>query len=268
MFFSHLLLFVLSFVLASSAQAMPLSLQKIVAEIAQEKSLGHLPVVISDLDETLIDSTTRRFFSFKKAMRERCGTDRIEATCRISAGLNLEEFLALPNRYDQNQLFDHVGLSNPIWSQAIQKRMIDIYLSGEFMDLDQSVPGATEFIQALKNAGASFFYISSRFIDTQTQGTLHSLEDIGMLAPGESEQVILRARGMNSIDFKKQSFEKIKQWTKDHQGTIKLVMENEPENMNAMTALFPEASAVFIDGAFLKPTPLQSARVVHYKNFR
>lgn len=223
------------------------------------------PVVVSDLDETLIDSSTRRLLSFRDAMTEQCGTER-RGDCAKVAGINIEEIQALSNRYDFGPLFDRIGVSST-FRTLLEKRALEIYLSGKYLDLDQAVPGAVEFIQTEQARGAKVFFVSSRYDDVQRTGTLNSLQNLGLLIEGDRNEVILRARGMSSIEFKKKAFAEIRRWSESHGGQVELVMENEPENMNAMLDAFPGAMAVFVDGAWLKPEAVRPGPI-HVRNFR
>lgn len=225
------------------------------------------PVVITDLDETIVDSTARHFYSYQRTITEMCGVNR-EGSCGKVAGLNLEEFLALPNRYDKNPLLDRVGVPKGKWRDELTKRESDIYLSGAFLELDQSVPGATEFVQQLHYRGAKVFFVSSRFDETQRRGTIQSLRHLGLLAPhSDGSEVILRPAGMSSIDFKRKSFATIREWARRNGSGVRLVMENEPENMNAMAEMFPGAWSVFVEGAYLKEEKVQGDPI-RVKNLR
>src|SRR6185312_1976681 len=105
--------------------------------------------------------SVRRFQSYQDAVTFLCGEVRT-GNCAKAAGLNLAEFFALPNRYDQNPLFDRVGIDNGAWRKSLADQMFINYLSGRGLELDQAVPGATEYVQELRAVGAKIFFVSSR----------------------------------------------------------------------------------------------------------
>jgi hypothetical protein len=236
------------------------ALEKIVDTLKNRWHDDPWPVAVVDLDETLIDSTARRFYAYQEvAIRGDCGIE-----CGKLLGLNIADFLSLENRYDLNKLFDQIGIENGTLREAIFHSANDFYLSDRFMDLDQMLPGALEFIEKLHQAGVSLFYVSSRYEDTQNYGTLKSLKKFGLLK--EHDRLILRPRGMSSIEFKKRAYSKI---AEDVYGnsSVELVMENEPENMNALTDRFPFATAIFIEGAYYKYEALKG-RPLKLRDYR
>lgn len=263
------ILSVLALILGQTSQAfaLPSELRTILSDIAaQVENGGPTPIVITDLDETVVDSTTRRYLAVRETLNTQCGIDR-SGVCGRIAGLNLDEFLDLPNRYDQDPLLDRIRAPRGQWRTDFMKSVIDAYLSGRYMEMDQAVPGATEFVQKLQAAGAKVFFISSRWKDTQQNGTERSILDLGMAEELSPEQVILRPRGMDSLTFKKSAFDFVKKWAEENDASVELVMENEPENMNAMVRMFPEAHSVFVEGAAIKPEPVDPV-TVRVKNFR
>lgn len=222
-------------------------------------------VVIADLDETLIDSTARKYYSVKHSLKTNCSANNT-VDCQIAAGLNLSDYYALSNRYDLDSLFDKFRISRGEWRQKLIEQTTSTYLSGKFMNLDQPISGAVEFIRRLKNSGALVYFVSSRFNRPQRKGTIKSLKSLGMLNDEESNTVILREEGEKSIDFKRRAFLQIKNWAMLHESEVSLVLENEPENMNTMLDIFPEAEAVFVDGAFIKNEPLKK-EILHISSY-
>jgi predicted secreted acid phosphatase len=130
------------------------------------------------------------------------------------------------------------------------------------MDLDTEIPGAQRFIQfLLHEPRVKIFYVSSRFKETQQTATLKSLKKLGLLRKKRNTDdllleptLFLRNLNQSSIEFKTTAFNAIQNW-QTHSDVI-AVFENEPENMNAMTSIFSQAEAYFMEGAFLKNEPI------------
>lgn len=253
--------------IAQSNQTSDSKFESVFATVSATLAKGKIPVVISDLDETLVDSVARRYYSLITATQSICGTQR-KGQCGHLAGINIKEIIDLPNHYNLDTLFTHVEVTDKVLLQKIGNGLVEHYLSGKKMDLDQAVPGATEFIQKLNDLHAKTFFVSSRYLDTQGKGTLDSLKNLGFI-PTDSigETIKLRTRGESSIDFKKAAFSDVQTWASENNGEVVLVMENEPENMNAMTDTFPDAKSIFVDGAFLKDLPI-TGNPMHISNFR
>lgn len=273
-----LVLLTLVAVAPRAAVALPRVLSELPAQwAALDLRYTARPVVVTDLDETVLDSTLRRYASYQDVFATLCGAQPAQdkkRLCQLGRGLNISELLAQSNRYDSFPLFAGLGLvSTREELAALDTEMLKHYLSGEHMTLDQPVPGAAEFMASLIEAGAKVFYVSSRFEDVQGAGSREVLARLGMMGPsqgaGLDPEVLLRKRGQSSIDFKREAFARTLDWAKAHQGEVKLAMENEPENMNAMTELFPSAQRVFVLGAILKPEPLKKLEdLVQVRDFR
>ena len=72
---------------------------------------------------------------------------------------------------------------------------------------------------------------------------------------------------MDSFEFKKMAFGKVRGITDRNGDHPAVVMENEPENLNALVQAFPEATPIFVEGAWIKSQPLLGApiRVRHFR---
>jgi hypothetical protein len=251
--------------LTSIAEAVPLppwleaGLNRVALDASRQ---GRIAFAIADLDETLIDSAPRRYLSLQEAIEKICAPLRSRLLeCSRARGINLQEIYALPNRYDFGPLFQRLGLEGWAARHRLIDRMLDVYLGDTHLDQDQAIPGAVELALALRERAIPLFFVSSRYEDTQRAGTIASLKKLGLLRSGEEDHVILRPRAVSSIDFKTQAFKRVGDYEHSRGGMIGLILENEPENMNALTTLYPEAFSVFVEGARLVDASLQSASV-------
>jgi hypothetical protein len=254
------------FCYSANAHAMPLVLRGLIRDVQATALTARTPVVIADLDETIIDSIPRKYFAFRRAVEDVCLLQPGDQ-CFDAAGVSLSQLYELQNRYDWAPLFSTVGIDTWVQTHDLKKKSEAIYLSGAMMQLDQALPGVVEFIRELKAAGADVFYVSSRYASTQLEGTLKSLRSLGLLVSGEEDRVVLRPQGMESVVFKQSAFEAIGVWASRTNAKVQLVLENEPENMNAMIRKFPGAHAIFVEGAFFKAEPLEG-QCLRLRDFR
>jgi hypothetical protein len=208
------------------------------------------PVVIADLDETLINSTPRRCSSFHQAVHDYCGASRSD-DCGKAFALHLADFESLTNRYDPSPLFDRIELSFG-FRRAIQSRALNYYLSEQFVSRDLAIPGAVEYLRELRSRGAAVFFVTARLDRDVWLATMKSLEQLGLAEKNHPERLMLRSEGESSIAFKRRAFAEIRTWSGKNRAQVQVLMENEPENMNAMKEYFPFADAIFVEGAFLK----------------
>ncbi len=248
--------FFLSFV--PVALAIPQTeLRSMEARVKATVAQGQTPVLVFDLDETLIDSTPRKYMAFRDAIRELCGEVRYDydyswpAGCDRAVTVHQSEIYALPNRYNILSFFDSIYTWDD-WKKQLDDRMIGIYSSGKRLDLDREIPGAANFVKRMRSLGAKFYFVSSRNHSSQRVGTLASLRALGFGDSALEQEVILKPEGMRSLEFKQKTFAMIHQ----QPGKVVGVFENEPENMNAMITEFPDALAYFIRGAWLIDLPV------------
>lgn len=217
------------------------------------------PIFIFDLDETIVDSMVRRYLSYQDAINEECPDrdDPIwEKSCRSASLVTVSDFLSLPNRYNDRDLFLGRGVVSSVFD-VLFKRALEIYLSDRWIaESDSFIPGGGRFMKKIEQLGGEIFYASSRSHSNQLKGTLDSLYRLGLLAPGEEWRVRLKPEGEKSLDFKLRLFTEIAQYAARTGGEVVGVFENEPENMNAMIELFPNAVSVFVKGAYLKHEPV------------
>ena len=213
------------------------------------------PVIVMDLDETVIDSIPRRFYSMRRALGDVALTPKeLDAI----ASIEISDLYRLENRYDLTPIFQRLGIPKDTQTR-FEDRATAIYLSGFGLEYDVPMAGADRYVRELRRAGARIIFVSSRYDRLQRKGTEANLIALGMIAPSQVNDIILRPEGMSSIDFKRWAFSRIS-------GNVVGIFENEPENMNAMIEAFPNANAVFVTGAWIHPGTVPS-RVTLIQDF-
>jgi hypothetical protein len=238
------------------------------------RQAGRGAVVVMDLDETVVDSTPRRWAASRDVAQVLCGTGALSApACETALSLNLSEIYRLANSYDSAALARRLGFDPRAreWD-LIASEMLKAYLSGRYEQWDQPVPGSNAYVHELRQAGARVYFVSSRFDDVQRASTLASLRALGFVGEGPAQaderDVVLRPRAMSSIEFKRWAFGRIK--VESAGARVVGAFENEPENIQAMKAAFPGARLVFVEGAWIKDgvVPFEAARVADYRELK
>ena len=206
------------------------NLRSAVAKVESFWRAGRVPVAVFDLDETLVNSHFRKWLSYRDAIEVLKAQYPKEA--KASAALTIYDLTDAANGYDIGEIFARVGVFNSAFIKEVDAVMLPIYLSDKYMGFDSEIPCATAFLRELQQRGVFVYFISSRYKDTQYEATVRSLHRMGMVRKGDLHEVVLRPRGMSSIDFKTQSFQRIAK------RDVALAFENEPENLNAMGDAF------------------------------
>ena len=153
------------------ANARDQRLDALVARAAEVSHTGKTPIVVMDLDETVVDSTDRRFIAFQSSAAALCRTP-VSKDCNLAFRIRRSDLDRIPNPYDSAALFDRLGLTDVEFRKTWDEAMVHAYLSGSWLDLDDEIPGARSFISALGRAGAHIVFISSRYDATQRLGKI------------------------------------------------------------------------------------------------
>ena len=245
--YTFILLSLLSVSFAWSSPA----LDQVRDHVAQLKS----GIIIMDLDETVIDTHGRKFLSYHEAHKILCDQGQnTSSDCEKAFGLSMIDFYRLNNGYSSQELMERLQISDAKFSEVLNKKMVELYLSGKWMETDTPMPAANTYVRELKRLGAQVFFVSSRYSDTQSKATYEQLIRFGFIQNKEEANVILRTRGEDSLTFKTMAVKKIAQYAKTQGLQVVGLFENEPENLNAWKKAFPEASAILIKGNILTPT--------------
>ena len=259
--------FILSLHLAWNPQfalARDQRLDSLIAHTRELSQNGSIPLIVMDLDETVVDSTDRRFAAFQRSAQTLCSTTA-PRDCPLALNLRRSDLQRISNPYDSTSLFDRLGIKSPEFRKKWESTMVDEYLSGSGMELDDEVPGARSFISELGHAGAHVIYISARFESKQGFGTLQSLSHLGLLEWGWPK-VILRPDHEDSLAFKVRAIRSI-EFPEGQDSAVIALFENEPENLNAWSHEFPDAQAFFLERAVMKPEPL-AGHPIRLRDFR
>jgi hypothetical protein len=250
-------------------------LDQILPRIQHNQAQNITSILVFDLDETLILTSARKAVALKSTINTtwinnctppshlsftaaECESLKNTLPLLSARGLNQSQ-----NAYDLSSYLKQLGLTLSAEHESqIKQQAIDLYMQPTEMDLDTEIPGAQRFIQfLLHEPRVKIFYVSSRFKETQQTATLKSLKKLGLLRKKRNTDdllleptLFLRNLNQSSIEFKTTAFNAIQNW-QTHSDVI-AVFENEPENMNAMTSIFSQAEAYFMEGAFLKNEPI------------
>ena len=214
-------------------------------------------IVIMDLDETVLDSHTRKYHAFLDSFKIHCGDP--EATiyapksteCEKLQGLSKIDFYKIHNGYSMYELLARMNLTWNDFIKNITNTMIDIYMTSHRMNHDSPIPGANTYVRELKRLGAEIYFVTARYEDTMSEGTLTQLKALGFMQKGEEHYLILRKRGEAPLDFKKKALEKVISESKRKNMQVVGLFENEAENLHVWKEVFPHAHAVLIRGNML-----------------
>jgi hypothetical protein len=212
------------------------ALDEVRKRVAAGKAAGKTPLVLFDLDDTLVDTATRTRAIFLDALRSPSAPAGADQAAEQLDYLCLSEYvIGVEGNLDRGE-----------FAPNIRRYLQDAWARSGATDryLDRAVPfrGAPAYVADLRTKGATIVYLTNRNGRRAREGTLRALDARGfpverdgallVMQPGDSE---------DSLSWKEEEAEKLAA-----KGTVVAFFENEPANVRAYRALFPEAVPVLM----------------------
>ena len=219
------------------------------AKVAQNAREGKTSYILSDLDETLVDSHQTRLDIFFELIKQKCPKEKFEAPCEKARGISARDVYRSANGYNLQKIFKDVGfnLKDPdekafvedLFAQLDQK-LTDGYV---VEDRDNTWPGAVPYFRALIRSGAKVIFASNRQ-ENLKKFTEHSLDEFGLKAEG----IWLRQKGESGIAAKTRFAESVAKLAAESKGEVIGLFENEPRNLKIWMEKNPQALGVLVAG--------------------
>ncbi len=218
-------------------------LHQIVARCRPEKG-GPTPVVVFDLDGTLMDNRPRTSeilheFAATLGPADHDAQARLAGATPSSLAYLLTDSLA---RLGVTRT-DVVGRAEAFWKER--------FFADEHLRLDVEVAGGVAFARACHEAGAILIYMTGRDLPLMGIGTFRSLRDLGFPigVPG-TELVLKPDAAMPDEAYKRLEGPKLARV-----GKIVAVFDNEPANCNTLLEMNPDSVSVLLDTQHLPGAP-------------
>lgn len=239
----------------------PASLGTLLDLVEQAARAGQAPVVIFDLDDTLVDTGYRqmaiiREFAAQKDVRARFP----EAAARMEA----VQYANL--HYNIGDTLDSLGIAQarlilPELTTFWAARFFD---NGYLSSYDQANPGGVDYVREVVRRGGKAVYLTGRW-EEMRPGTAQSLARMGYpSANGQNVFLMLKPdRLQPDIDFKKAAFDGIAKL-----GRVIGGFENEPANINAYQERFQTGIYVFLDTRHSTTATIPSPSIFWVGDFR
>lgn len=202
-------------------------------ELARE---GRRPVVMFDLDDTLINTRERNLRILQDFAATIQDTNPDEAA-------KIRTLQADQIQYLLADTLKIVGVTDAALLQKASDFWLSKFFTNEYCARDVQNPGAALYLHLLARAGAKIVYLTGRDEPRMGDGTREALRRNRF--PMRPDQAVLMLKPDKSIDDLQF---KISQYpTVAAMGEVIGVFENEPANINSMADAFPSAQAIFLD---------------------
>jgi phosphoglycolate phosphatase-like HAD superfamily hydrolase len=211
-------------------------LHEVLERAAATASLGRLPVVVFDLDYTILRAERRKLRilkEFSETHRERWPhlADLVERLLEADIGWEIQAPLV------------RRGVDDPEIVKALRKFWFRRHFTDEYAELDTPVPGAAGFVRSCHGRGAMVYYLTGRHVGGMEIGTVRNLLAHGF--PLFDGRTLLHMKPRPEIDdhaFKAAALGPLRSLD----GEIVASFENEPANANLFVEAFPEALNFFL----------------------
>jgi hypothetical protein len=280
--------FVIALITFTSAHAQspdgkyhPEVLEQVAHQVELSSARGHHPVVIFDLDETLINSRTRTL-----RILRRFATDPILRTefpietktlLQITGGeyadwgtieqtINRVGYLMKAYVLYPRDILIELRAYSERFLNKIKDPYLNEYLSNDYCAADTPIPGAVAYARLIRRLGGHIVYLTGRNRPGMGTCTETNLRSKGFpLDPADplSTLIMKPVRDMDDTEFKKQSMAMI-----GVMGEVIGGFENEPANVNAFHTAFPNGTYGFVDNTHSNRPDVPNPDILWIRDFR
>lgn len=198
-------------------------------------------LAVFDLDSTLFDLHLRVARIVDSFALDPVQIARFPRECAA-----LKDIQILRSDWGVGEALVRIGLteiSNREFWDELHKHWAAGFFSNDFLDHDEPLPGAVEYVQQLHKNGAHVMYLTGRDVPRMLSGTEKSLHDRGFPVEGKGISLVLKpVAGMDDARFKADILrEEVAKHAKIY------LFENEPVNLNLVAKELPSIGLVYID---------------------
>jgi hypothetical protein len=228
-----------------------------VVERCHNDGTGPTPVVVFDLDGTLMDNRPRT----ARILRE-LGTLWRDRDAVVANTLQAVRADGLA--YLLTDSLKKLGVTRTELVRDAEIFWRERFFSDGYLAHDVEVPGAAAFARDCYAAGGILVYFTGRDLPLMGVGSFASLRDLGFPigVPG-TELVLKPDANMPDEAFKRASGPELARV-----GKVVAIFDNEPGNCNVLGDHFPKADTVLLDTQRLPGAPPLSPRVHVISDFR
>ena len=233
-------------------------LNDVLARIDAAVAAGSLPLVIFDLDGTLLDNRTRTM----RILREFSAAQgsNFGSLVDVIAGMTADDL-----GYDARDALRERGFDEPDAFAAFFAFWSERFFTDEYVFDDRETPGACAFANACWDRGAYLYYLTGRHAGGMEIGTSRSLKELGFpMYGGRSSLHLKPSFEVPDAEFKDSAIAMINSL----QGTVVASFENEPGHANLLAVSFPGALSFLLDTGHSKSAPPPLPDLVHVPDFR
>lgn len=240
----------------ASAQSDP-TLAKILGDVQAAYNKGDRPIVVFDVDGTLLDNRPRilrilQEFSGEKQYITPDAAQKLKALTVQMIQYRLPDTLQAAGITDMNVRNNAAAF----WGER--------FFTNDYLEYDQPTPGSSGFVRRLYSTGARIIYLTGRDLPRQYLGTMKALYEKGYPIGIQGTELIMKpTTAMQDAVFKQQVTSYLRVT-----GTVVATFDNEPSNANVYRRAFPKATVVIFSAPHSPNPPPLLPNIVRLNTFQ
>ena len=233
------------------------TLNNVLRSIDDTVAEGGLPVLVFDLDGTLLDNRPRTLRILREFVAAHIG--RWPALDVIVGELTADDL-----GYDARDAVRERGFDDPEAFGAFFAFWKDRFFTDAYLVEDVPTPGAVEYARACWNRGAHLYYLTGRHVGGMEAGTAESLARLGFpMYAGRSSLHLKPGFDVPDPEFKDGAIAQVRSM----KGPVLATFENEPGHANLFEGAFPGAATFLVDTGHSTSAPPPSPTLLVVDDF-
>jgi hypothetical protein len=220
-------------------------LRSVLARVTEDAAArGPTPVVVFDLDGTLMDNRPRTA-AILRELAEVLGAEDEASAARLRA--------VQPSQlaYLLTDSLAALGLKSSALVARAEEFWKDRFFRDDHLRHDVEVPGAVAFVRAAHDAGAIVVYMTGRDLPLMGIGSFRSLRDLGFPIGLPGTELVLKP----DANMPDEAFKRLEAPKLARVGKIVAAFDNEPANCNTILEMNPGCISVLLDTQHLPGAP-------------
>ena len=208
------------------------------------RTASESPVIVFDLDGTLMDNRPRTCAIFKE-LGESVRTKLPEVHKK------LVDVTPTKLAYLVGDSLRKLGIDHPEFIAEAEKFWKERFFYDDYLRYDVAVPGSVEFARECYAAGGILVYLTGRDLPNMGIGSWRSLRDLGFPIGVAGTELVLKP-DFDTPDevFKREYAPRI-----ERVGNIVAAFDNEPANCNLLLEQNPGSESIFLDTQHVPGAP-------------
>ena len=222
-------------------------LEQILSEVREAYAKQERPMVIFDVDGTLLDNRPR----ILKILTEYADQELIKVRpdeAKLVKALTVEQV-----QYRISDTFRSIGITDAAIINNATVFWSERFFSDEYLNYDTPTPGVVDYVRTLYSTGAKIVYLTGRDTERQLLGTVRALRAYGFPVGIQGTELIMKpTAGTQNAMFKQRVTNYLR-----HYGLVVATFDNEPANINVYRRAFGSSLSVLFEAPHsANPPPL------------